>query len=87
MHVPDVDGLLASLDSRQWSEWMAFDRIEPPDLWESAACKLLFSLVSAWSTGDDPPRYKDFFPSDKPGGEVEWDEEADVMNAFGFRAP
>ena len=71
-----------SIDSRQWSEWMAYDRIEAPDLWESTQARLLYQLVCSWSSGR-PPRFSDFLPKRK----LEQMDEAGFLAAFGIQTP
>jgi hypothetical protein len=78
--IVDVDGFLERIDSRQLSEWMAYDRIEPPDLWASTSTRLLYHLVCLWSSGK-PPRFAEFLP---PRPSPPMDEDA-ILAAFGIR--
>ena len=58
---------------------MAYDRIEPPHMWESAIVKLLYRLVCSWS--DKPPKMSEFFPSQP----VEPMTEDQILRAFGIK--
>ena len=58
-----VGELLDRIDSRELSEWMAYERIEPADLWQSACGRLLYWIGCLWSK--KPPDYRNFFPKEK----------------------
>lgn len=62
---------------------MAFDSIEPPDLWESATARMLYALVCSWSSGK-PPKFTSFFPR-KTSNEPMSDDA--ILAAFGIKAP
>lgn len=61
---------------------MAFDRIEPPDLWQSTTARLLFRLVCAWS--EKAPRFADFLPPSARPVAVPMDE-SQILAAFGIK--
>jgi hypothetical protein len=63
---------------------MAYDRIEPPHLWESAMSRMLYDLVCAWA-GKKPPKYSDYFPRQKE--EVRQMSDEQIMAAFGVGIP
>lgn len=57
-----VRRLLSEIDSRELSEWMAYDRINVPDAWQQNA---QLCVVVAKSMGGKKCRvqYKDFLPA------------------------
>jgi hypothetical protein len=59
-----VKELQARMDGREISEWLAYDRIDPPDRWPSAIARLLHWLGCCWSK--KPPSYESFFPRAEP---------------------
>lgn len=63
---------------------MAYDRIEPPDLWPSTIARLLYRLVCSWSVGR-PPRFDEFLPR-RASGPMPMDE-AEILAAFGIKPP
>jgi hypothetical protein len=64
---------------------MAFDRIEPPDLWPSTTARLLYHLVCSWSSGK-PPSFASFLPeSARPRPKVEFMDEAAILRSFGIK--
>ena len=69
---------------------IAFDKIEPPDLWPSTIARLLYQLVCSWSSGS-PPSFDSFLPQSlrKPTGiDVNGDDaEAAICAAFGAMRP
>jgi hypothetical protein len=62
---------------------MAFDRISPPDLWQSATCRLLYRLVCAWSTGT-APSFSEFLPPTSTSEDVVPMDESQILGAFGI---
>ena len=63
---------------------MAYDRIEPPDLWQSTTARLLYQLVCSWSSGKTPT-FASYLPETvRPKSEAM--DEAQILAAFGFKA-
>jgi hypothetical protein len=62
---------------------MAYDRIEPPDLWQSTTARLLYQLVCSWSSGKTPTFAQFLPPSARPqAGPM---DESQILSAFGFK--
>jgi hypothetical protein len=61
---------------------MAFDRIQPPDLWPSTTARLLYRLVCLWSTGTSPS-FSEFLP-EALNRHVEPMDESQILGAFGI---
>lgn len=60
---------------------MAYDRIEPPDLWQQTHARLLYRLVCLWTTGKSP-RFAEFLPDSVGKRKM---TESEIVGAFGFR--
>ena len=63
---------------------MAYDRMHPPDLWESTSARLIHALVCAWSTGSTP-KLADFLPPGMSRAPVKPMDENEILSVFGIK--